>query len=983
MASPPKRRWREIFGQPATRRARHDDRRPTVYIGGVCCDRALYRRVCRAVWLTAALCCPAPTAAADETLLAAQALLLRGRYAEAAERFVALAEKFPVEAVLGQAQAEAATGRDREALARLTAAAAERPAAAVVHAQRAALLFQAGDESAAAAAVDAALALDENQLQARWLRAELHRTAGRLDEAEVGYQWLVDRYNASPPRDPDGLRWIGLAAGQFARWKRLSDQFRFLVNELYPDALAADANFWPAHYESGRLFLEKYNRAEAAREFEAALKINPSAAEVHAAVAQLHLNDFEFDAARKALQRALAVNPRLLAAQQLLADVQLANFEVQPAIDTLLAAVPLNPHSEETLGRLAAAYLLRDGAAAVGPETEFGKLAGEVLARNPRAGEFYFHLATALEVQRRFGGAEQYFLEAIQRMPQRIGPEAGLGMLYMRLGREDDARRVLEAALAGDPFHVRVKNMLEVLDVLAGYATLESEHFLVRYDAEHDAVFARSAVRHLERIYPELCDALGYRPKDKSLFEIFFKAKNTSGHGWFSARTVGLPYVGTVGACTGKMVALASPNDGKQPYNWARVLKHEFVHVINLEQTNYNIPHWFTEAIAVWNEGYPRPDEWNKLLARRIPARQLFDLETINLGFVRPQSGLEWQMAYCQAELYVEYMLAKFGPDAVTKMLAAYADNKNTRQALNDALGTSQEAFEQGYLEHLDTVAEGLADPTGDDDAESVSELERRQRASPENVDLAAKMALAHLERKNYPAARKLVDDVRRKIPKHGLASYVRARLHLVVGENQEALAALTAGLDRQAPEPRLLNFLAALKFKAGAHAEAIELYQLGAVRWPHDLTWQKRLAKVFLETGDAPRLTAALEKLAESDADDFTIRKKLAQLALEREDANAAARWAEQALEINVLDSSLQRLYAQALQTLNRHADAAWQWETLVELEPDDTDVQVALAEAYRASGRTADAQAACRKILADQPDHPRAQTLLKELGP
>ena len=30
-------------------------------------------------------------------------------------------------------------------------------------------------------------------------------------------------------------------------------------------------------------------------------------------------------------------------------------------------------------------------------------------------------------------------------------------------------------------------------------------------------------------------ETLGYEPPDKSLFEIFSSAKNTSGHGWFSA----------------------------------------------------------------------------------------------------------------------------------------------------------------------------------------------------------------------------------------------------------------------------------------------------------------------------------------------------------------------------------------------------------------------------------------------------------------
>ena len=59
---------------------------------------------------------------------------------------------------------------------------------------------------------------------------------------------------------------------------------------------------------------------------------------------------------------------------------------------------------------------------------------------------------------------------------------------------------------------------------------------------------------------------------------------------------VGLPFIGTVGACAGKMVALTSPGELAEKYNWARVLRHEFMHVLNLQQTDFNIPHWFTEG---------------------------------------------------------------------------------------------------------------------------------------------------------------------------------------------------------------------------------------------------------------------------------------------------------------------------------------------------------------------------------------------------
>ena len=115
------------------------------------------------------------------------------------------------------------------------------------------------------------------------------------------------------------------------------------------------------------------------------MALNPNAAEVHAALGKLALEEFELEAAKASAARALEINPQLLAAQLLKADIHLANFEPRPPRSCLQDALKLNPHSEETLGRLAAAYLAVDGIR-TGPETRFGKLAAEVNARNPQPG---------------------------------------------------------------------------------------------------------------------------------------------------------------------------------------------------------------------------------------------------------------------------------------------------------------------------------------------------------------------------------------------------------------------------------------------------------------------------------------------------------------------------------------------------------------------------------------------------------------------
>ena len=428
--------------------------------------------------------------------------------------------------------------------------------------------------------------------------------------------------------------------------------------------------------------MEKYNRADAAKEFQAALEINPRAAEVHAALAELAMEDYQLEQAEASLRRAMEINPHLPAAWRLMADVAWLNDRTGEALRVLREKLlPLNPLKESTLARIAACYLVLDAVVTPtrsvseepsltlrvgneqrsrrGTSPRFDALAAEVVKRNPHAGEFYAELAEMLQVRNRQAAAERYFREAIRLLPRQPEPHAGLGLLLLRMGREADARTLLKEAFDADPFHVRVKNSLDVLDVLDAMQTRTTPHFLIKYD-KADARLIPYLAPHLETVYGEIRQQFGYEPPGPTLVEVFNESHGQSGHTWFSARMVGLPYLETVAASTGRIVAMVSPGETQTHGNfpWARTLKHEMIHVFNLQQTGYNIPHWFTEGLAVYDERISRPYRWTVLLRRRTAAGTLMNLETLNAGFARAMGGDECQLAYCQSELYVEYMIS-------------------------------------------------------------------------------------------------------------------------------------------------------------------------------------------------------------------------------------------------------------------------------------------------------------------------------------
>jgi tetratricopeptide (TPR) repeat protein len=360
----------------------------------------------------------------------------------------------------------------------------------------------------------------------------------------------------------------------------------------------------------------------------------------------------------------------------------------------------------------------------------------------------------------------------------------------------------------------------------------------------------------------------------------------------------------------------------------------------------------------------------------------LFNLDTINLGFIRPQSGLDWQMAYCQAELYAEYMLEKYGDDALAKMLAAYADNLNTRDALKRCFQAEQEEFERGYMEHLKKIVVGLS-PDQQPAPLSFAELEKAHRADPKNVDLAARLAHAHLERRSYPTAGKLARTVLQTAPKHQLASYVLARIDLLVGNDEEGMARLESCLDPQTPDENILGLLASLKLKAKAYDEAARLYELGTRKDPANSKWTKGLASVYLISGNNDKLAGILAQLAEKDADDFTVRKKLLQLAVDAKDYAAATKWANQAVQIDVMDPEAHRMFAQALAGNNDFGRAIEEYEVAIKLKPQDGALRLALAQTCVKAKQPQQARAVLEALLKQAPNYPGAEELLESLAP
>ncbi|MCA9081185.1 MAG: tetratricopeptide repeat protein, partial [Planctomycetaceae bacterium] len=943
----------------------------------------------------------------DPFVLRGQELLLQGEYAAALEAFeearqeaTELTDSDRTQIWLGLCQLHVEQGDWTAAKQVAKAAVAELPNVARIWALQAEMQYLTGEYDAAARSVKEALDRDSQEPRSVLIYAHLLLAAGRTLEAIDQYRWFVRYYNRVQPTDAETLVTIGEGAAQYARLKSVSAVFKFIVNTLCVDALKDQPDYWPATLLSGQLLMEKYNRAQALPEFKAILAKQPHNAAALTAMGELEFAEFRLQTAENFADQALEHNPHYPPALRLKADLALLADDHELARPFVDRALAVNPADQLTLARKVTCDLLSDGVPEADQlmsllnnltrpekwgelrESRFGTTVEQLVEHNPHPGPFLSDVGQLLEARRRFAAAELFYSAAIDRMPELSQPQTALGLLYMRTGRVDEAKSILDAAFDVDPFHVRVSNMRKLIDVLNTYVTIESDHFIIHCDSSEQAL-GQEMSAYLENIYTELTERFDYEPPTRTHFEIYCDAKDQNAHAWFSTRMSGLPWVQTIGASTGMIVALTSPQKTQKKFNWARVLKHEFVHVLTLQKTGFNMPHWYTEALAVTNEDRELPDEWYDLLLRRVPAGEVFNLSSINLGFQRPKTPDDWTMAYCQSLMYARYFTKTFGDDALARLTEAYRRNPQTSVALPKAFGVSVEEIEAGYSKYLNDLTAQLA--IGRMPAAPKLDAARQAVAEhPERADAHGELAYALIARRQVEeglAAAKTAHDLDESEP---ISATFLARVEFGKGDAQAALLLLQPALDEENPHHLLLETLADIAIEQKQPELAIEVLKAAIEKYPLELDVLKKYVQA-LSAAKRPseEIRPHLETLAKRDIDDVASRKALAMMALRENDWATALEWGNQALFIDTLDVQLQRLVAHAAAQLKQSERSIQAFAVLDTLEELDDADRLQWGLQLKANGQQKRAAEEWRKIPRDSTQFQRAQTEIKLLDP
>jgi cellulose synthase operon protein C len=761
------------------------------------------------------------------------------------------------------------------------------------------------------------------------IRAEAHEGLGEIDQANEVVNEPVKRLLQTKLADASeltqGVRSMFIRA-------RIQNQpsrdFQSMMSLLGRAHQELDRLYWPAKLAEAELLAEKDNDQEAVVALHETLSLNPRCAQAWYLLGRIALSKFDFDSANTAAEAIRRTNRRHPLAAILLAESRLIQDDPDGAKELLRPILMAQPNLRLALAYDAAAdALFYDEAAMKTALDRFDSL-------SPNSAQAYAIVGRHLALNRQYDLAASALEEAVRRQPGWPSPRIELGLLEMQSGRDDKALQALKSVASMDPFNKRAANSLFLLEELATYEQIESEHFVVRYKPGVDKVLAEMMLDPLERIHSIVAGRFKFEPDRKTVIEVM------PDHQRFAVRITGMPFVHTIAACTGPLIAMEVPKDG-QPgkhlgvFDWPRVIQHEYTHTITLGQTRNRIPHWLTEGAAVSMEPGPRSYATCRLLADAYSNDTVFRLDELKWAFVRPRLPNDRSKAYAIGHWMVEYMNERFGDDALVTLLGRYFQGEREQQAIPNALKVSRMEFYTGFLEWAGTQVEswGLAAKP------SVEELMDELRwADPQ-------MALV-MEASRQARLDAIVKHLNEQIGQVGSAEDRELRAErwppIVRPPVEVSDEQLATWLEKYPDHPDLIERQIRTRLKRVSEEESanddvlIGLLERYAELRPVDPFPHKKLAQIWTQRGDAAKAIPHFEYLDIREDKTAVYATKLASLYREAGELDKALEKATRAIHINPYHAPSRELAATIALELKQFPVAKQHVGALTLLEPD-----------------------------------------------
>lgn len=243
-----------------------------------------------------------------------------------------------------------------------------------------------------------------------------------------------------------------------------------------------------------------------------------------------------------------------------------------------------------------------------------------------------------------------------------------------------------------------------------GLASLESDHFIIRYDPTRDAGWAPAVLDVAEGAREAVSRRLGWTPavSGTEKVTILLYADERSLDEQFAGRpgfrALGAYWCGAVQILSPRLWLTETPTVDARRRLWSEgPLVHECTHyLLDRLVPHDNYPRWLSEGLAQYVEyretGYLWLDDDNVIA---VPLRKaaLYGLADLDQAFDRLENTA---LAYREAFLLVAYLEDTFGQDRVNLLLAHLADGARFADALRESTGMTPVEIERIWLRWLD-----------------------------------------------------------------------------------------------------------------------------------------------------------------------------------------------------------------------------------------------------------------------------------------
>ena len=772
-----------------------------------------------------------------------------------------------------------------------------------------------GQRETAATEAQALVDRHPTSLVALWQAYQAFRDAGDEDRAAGALRRV--REAASAPgasiQDADDL----VAAGQAALlW---GDEPRAVLAAYFDEALERDPACRAAFLAGGELGLAKHDDALAAEWFQRGLAKLGADPDLHAGLARAHYHS-DRKQMTAALDAALHVNPRHVPALLSRAEHEIDGEDYPAATRSLEKVLAIDARQPSAWAFQAVLAHLRNDPAG---EERARQRALAPRARNPAVDAL---IGRKLSQKYRFVEGAAYQRRALAIDANHLPAKAQLAQDLLRLGKTREGWALAEQVHRLDGYDVAAFNLVTLRGHLDRFTSLPRKGFVLRMDPKEARIYGDEAAALLEEASRTLDRKYGFSRQVPVAVEIFPDQAD------FAVRTFGMPGgAGYLGVCFGSLITMNSPaGTGAVPVSWRSVLWHEYAHVVTLGLTGNRIPRWLSEGISV-HEELARDPTWGQRMTPRyrqmILDGELAPVARLSSAFLAPSSGEHLVFAYYQSALVVEFLVQRFGQQALRAVLDDLGKGVEINQALA-ARTVPLAQLEKGFAEFARKRALALAPGADFTEPEPAALADDGDKAlgrflgrHPGNVPALVEQARRHMERGAWAQARPLLEK------------------------------AVTL-----APQPLSAD-------------------------GPHVM-----LAVVYRKLGQAADEKRLLETVAGGTSDAVSVYRRLLEIAEDSGDVALMGRHAERLLAVNPLLEAGWRGRARALEADARQrpaaaAGAVAAYERLLLLEPaDQADTRLRLARLLKHRDRRA-ARRHVLEALAEAPRLRAGHQLLLEL--